>query len=114
MTLGMRSEEAKVKELKGYQMSWTEEFWVGPSDESHSALTARCIEEKCKKQSTTINFKVLKVRAVGESTHADVHILLEKFQDEATVVFDTFGITEADGRTGVLRVYCRDNDRWNM
>ncbi len=111
MTMGRYAWAATQIEMKGREVSWTTDHWTGPNDETYSTVTAHFVTETWVLDSCCLDFKVFKGSTSGEAIYEDIQNVLSQFQDDATIVLDTIGITDTTGNMGKLGQFCRENGR---
>lgn len=110
MKLGRYAGEAVLLELKGQRLSWTNDHWTGPNDETYTTVTGHYISNDWQMQSACLDFKVFHGSTTGEKIYADIKSVLTKFKGETVLMMeDTIGITDTTGNMGVLGRFLREN-----
>jgi hypothetical protein len=97
-------------ELQGHKLSWTNDHWTGPNDETYTTVTAHYISADWQMQSACLDFKVFKGSTTGERIYADIKAVLAKTKGETVMMMeDTIGITDTTGNMGVVGRFLCEN-----
>ena len=80
MKLGRYAGESVLLELKGQRLSWTNDHWTGPNDETYTTVTGHYISNDWQMQSACLDFKVFHGSTTGVKIYADIKSVLAKFK----------------------------------